>query len=127
MADLSEIMTDLQKRLAPVNRVNKAIKRLSFDGQPYLNNLPRLTCADGFSMSVQASSTHYCLPRDSFGPYSAVEVGYPSAKVDGFMPHIDGGPETNPTDTVYGYVPIEIVAQAIADHGGLAEEQPVIK
>jgi hypothetical protein len=36
------------------------------------------------------------------------------------MPYIDGDETTEPTDTVYGYVPIEIVAQAIIDHGGFA-------
>lgn len=78
---------------------------------------PRITCADGASLSVQASRTHYCTPRDSVGPWIEVEVGYPSV----------APPETwrefcedweHPTDTVYGYVPIDLVRKFIADHGG---------
>jgi hypothetical protein len=83
--------------------------------RPYC--IPRVECADGFSMSVQASNGHYCTPRDSIGPWNTVEVGYPTQAVESFLPYIDGSADA-PTDTVYGYVPIELVAQAIIDHGG---------
>lgn len=83
---------------------------------------PRLTCADGFSMSVQASGGHYCAPRENFGPWHKVEIGFPSARVEEFMPFIDGDEATTPTDTVYGYVPVEIVATVIAAHGGLGAD-----
>ena len=118
MADtqLTEIIAALHQRLAPEGRVDKSINFLSYSGDRYLRNAPQIVCADGFSMSVQASHAHYCTPRDSEGPWTAVEVGYPSAKVDAFMPHIDG--DGAPTDTVYGYVPLEIVAQTILEHGG---------
>ncbi len=39
-----------------------------------------VVCADGFSMSVQASETTYCNPRDNMGPYIEAEIGFPSAK-----------------------------------------------
>jgi hypothetical protein len=81
-------------------------------------NAPRIVCVDGFSMSVQASSCHYCSPRENDGPYSSVEVGFPSARVETFMPYIDGDEDTDPTETVYGYVPVEIVAAVVAEHGG---------
>lgn len=51
---------------------------------------PVIECADGFTMSVQAGIYLYCEPRDDYGPYSAVEVGYPSEIVPELMPHIDG-------------------------------------
>jgi hypothetical protein len=76
-----------------------------------------MECADGFKMSVQASRTHYCQPREDYGRWYLVEVGYPSARVEAFMEYMDGA-DSVPTDTVYGYVPIEVVAQAIIDHGG---------
>ncbi len=117
---LQEVSAALQQMLEPTKRVSPNIG-LSYDGEQWLELLPRVECADGFAMSVQASHTHYCSPRDSRGPWSSVEVGYPSAKVDGFMPYIDGD-ESAPTDTVYGYVPIDIVAQAIVDHGGFKTE-----
>ena len=40
----------------------------------------RIVCADGHTLSVQASETHYCTPRDNRGPWTHVEVGYPTAQ-----------------------------------------------
>jgi hypothetical protein len=117
--DKIEIIKELHRRLDGSARINGDIKFSSYDGNPFLNLLPRVECADGFAMSVQASSTHYCSPRNSFGPWHAVEIGYPTAKVDAFMPYIDDE-DSAPTDTVYGYVPIGLVADAIAELGGYA-------
>lgn len=76
----------------------------------------RIVCADGFNMSVQVGSGMYCAPREETGPWYQVEVGYPSDRVEALM---DWAEEPDkPTETVYGYVPIEVVAQVIADHGG---------
>ena len=77
-----------------------------------------ITCKDGFSLSVQASSTHYCSPRNGVGPWTSVEVGYPSAKVEEFMEYMDNT-ESDPTQTVYGYVPVEVVEKVIESHGGI--------
>lgn len=85
----------------------------------HLTHVPQIKCADGFEMSVQASEFHYCAPRDSIGPWRSVEVGFPTEKVEAFMPYIDGE-QSIPTETVYGYVPIELVAEAIDAHGGFA-------
>ena len=68
-------------------------------------------------MSVQASEGHYCRPRNNFGPYSMVEVGYPSEAVPELMEYAES-PQT-PTGTVYGYVPVEVVDVVIAAHGGI--------
>ena len=81
-------------------------------------------CKDGFSMSVQASETSYCTPRENSATrYESVEVGFPSAEEPMLMewaedPH-------RPTDTVYAYVPVEVVNLVIAKHGGVtAGEAP---
>jgi hypothetical protein len=50
------------------------------------NNHKRIYCKDGYNLSVQASATHYCSPREDFGPWYEVEVGYPSAVEDTLMP-----------------------------------------
>ena len=78
---------------------------------------PEIECADGLTFSVQASHTHYCQPRNDNGPYTAVEVGYPSKPVKELMPYAED--TENPTSTVYGYVPVEIVEQVIESHGGI--------
>lgn len=78
-----------------------------------------LTCNDGFRMSVQASETHYCLPRDNEGPHYKFEVGYPSSEEPALMRYAED--PDRPTDTVYGYVPVEIIDEIIAKHGGIKE------
>ena len=68
----------------------------------------RITCADGFSMSVQASRTHYSSPRMNHAEaYSSVEVGFPSEA------------EQSPTGTVYGWGPTHIVNAVVEKHGGI--------
>lgn len=79
----------------------------------------RIFCADGFSLSVQAGRSLYCVPREDVGPWSSVEVGFPSQREEALMPYIDM-PEADPTQTVYGYAPVEVVEALIAEHGGWA-------
>lgn len=76
----------------------------------------RIKCKDGFSLSVQATHGAYCSPRRNIGPWYKVEVGFPSAQPELIMSYAEQ-PEC-PTDTVYGYVPIELVEQLIDLHGG---------
>lgn len=76
----------------------------------------RITCADGFNLSVQASATHYCTPRDNEGPYTHVEIGFPSDVEPELMPYVEDA--ERPTDTVYAQVPIEVALAVINKHGG---------
>ena len=93
-----------------------------------------ITCADGFKLSVIAGTGTYCTPRPDWpggvpagysGPYTAVEVGYPSERPEPWEP-IDGAlywsqyaeTESDPTDTVYGYVPVTLVQALVRSHGG---------
>ena len=79
---------------------------------------PQVVCADGFTISVQASSSHYCDPRDGSGPYEAVEVGFPSASEPLLMDYIEISGE-DPTQSVYPYVPVGVIETIIANHGGI--------
>lgn len=88
----------------------------------HLDHVGQVICASGLKMSVQASAYHYCTPRESEGPWTHVEVGFPPARVEALMPWMEDWGDTDPTQAVYGYVPIEVVAQVIADHGGFAED-----
>ena len=76
-----------------------------------------LVCVDGFTVSVQASETNYCAPRNNTGPYTAVELGFPSQP----DPLIAKWAEDNqnPTATVYGWVPTVVLFQLIEKHGGI--------
>ena len=78
----------------------------------------KITCADGFSMSVQAGFSNYCSPRiDNADKYVTVEVGYPTEYEELLMNYCED-PE-NPTNTVYGWVPSETVFLVCTKHGGI--------
>jgi len=82
-------------------------------------------CQDGFSMSVQASSSHYCDPKSDTGPWSHVEVGYPSELDMLLWPYAEN--PGSPTDTIYGYVPSKIIRGVVEAHGGLVDgEMPLL-
>lgn len=77
----------------------------------------QVVCADGFSMSVQASERNYNSPRNNEGPYECAEVGFPSAY--DFYLHEYAEDPNNPTETVYGYVPAHVIRMCIDAHGGM--------
>ena len=41
---------------------------------------PHVICEDGVRLSVQANAMAYCEPRNDIGPYTSVEVGFPSIR-----------------------------------------------
>ena len=80
--------------------------------------LHSVKCVDGFTISVQASSGHYCQPRETGAyEYHMVECGYPSQVPDFILEYAEDS--ERPTDTVYGYVPVELVNKLINSHGGV--------
>lgn len=96
-----------------------------FDLNEYLKNArnsegfcPRIVCADGFSLSVQANRGAYCNPRSGIGPWDEAEIGFPSHRVEEIMPYCEDS--ENPTSTVYAYVPVKLIEKLIDDHGGQA-------
>jgi len=77
-----------------------------------------LVCADGFSMSVQASEGHYCTPKRNFAPcYSHFEVGYPSKYQSELTRYKQGRGKA--TESVYAYVPVEVLESLVYKHGGV--------
>ena len=82
---------------------------------------PRIVCKDGFSMSVQAGEAIYCMPRVnlSSGGYVEVEIGFPSDKEDLICQYAECSSDY--TETVYPYVPVELVEKVIEKHGGMVE------
>jgi hypothetical protein len=82
----------------------------------------KVVCADGFTMSVQAHAGAYCLPRMTGAPvYREVEVGFPSDREELLMEWAEES--HRPTDTVYGFVPVQVVTTVIAKHGGMVSGQ----
>ena len=80
--------------------------------------LPPIICADGTKLSVQASQHHYSTPRSNKGPYTHVEVGFPSREVPhAWLEYAED--KTKPLNTVYAHIPLELVHFYIAAHGGI--------
>ena len=103
-----------------INNVNEFLRKTfskTIFGTPALR--PIAVCADGFSLSIQASSMHYCRPSKDLqdGDYSKVELSYLSEEVEEFLPFAED--DEAPLATVYGYVPVETVDPFLAKHGGI--------
>lgn len=81
-------------------------------GYEYKRVARKLVCADGTTLSVQASETHYCTPRTNVGPYTEVEVWCCTAPPADFFDSDEDEPSA--------YVPIEKVVAFIDAHGGIA-------
>lgn len=84
-----------------------------------------MVCTDGTTLSVQASSGHYCSPRESFindqneityFDYSHVEVWCVSCDTPASWKEY-GDQEESP----YAYIPVSMVEEFIAEHGGYVE------
>ncbi len=89
----------------------------------------RIILADGESVSVQANEYCYCHPRNNMSwidlssftvPYYEYELGFPSF-VDAEWIEYAEQPE-KPLDTVYGYVPADVVQKVLDAHGGIDVE-----
>ncbi len=90
-------------------------------------NYARVYFNNGGDVSIQASRTHYSHPRDNFGPYTEMELGYPSRDTqipESMLRYIDplnedeeGKPD--PYDNVYGYVPVSVIKELIELNGGV--------
>jgi hypothetical protein len=79
----------------------------------------RIECNDGFHISVQANRGAYCEPRHTEGfPYRLVECGFPSEPVPSLHEWKDSS-NSDDTQTVYGYVPVETVIALLNEHGGI--------
>ena len=86
---------------------------------------PPITCRDGFRVSVQASRDHFCTPRNDQGPYTHVEVAYPSMWEDLLLPYTDNNTDRTPVicgtaPTLYVNVPARVVHEMIRKHSGMA-------
>ena len=116
----------INEYIAQAQALKRASNAAAAVGQPafVLNMLnggiviPPLECADGFRMSVQASAGHYCEPRNSQGPWTEFECGFPSDDVPEMADYKEDVSKAD-TETVFAYVPVEIVEAVLAKHGGM--------
>ena len=86
---------------------------------------------NGGNISIQASRTAYSEPRDNFGPYTEMELGYPSKDTvlpESVLKYVeqsatyndDGSYSGNdPYNSVYPYVPVSVIKELINANGGI--------
>jgi len=94
------------------------------DGIRRIVRTPYVICEDGFEMSVQASESHYSTPKAFSDEYTEVEIGYPSEPESLIAEYaedweVEGDDDPRLCQTVYGYVPVDIVNLVIEKHGGI--------
>ena len=84
-----------------------------------INFNPRIECHDGFTISVQAHGGSYC-QRNTEGKPVTVECGFPSTKpkTPEFLLYAESNKDY--TETVYPYMPVEVVEAELKAHGGIA-------
>lgn len=99
-----------------MDKVNEYLKRTWYGERWCIR--PAIECVDGFTISVQASEIHYCSPRiNGADRYENVELGFPNME-ESLIADYAVDPD-DLTQTVYGYVPIEVVNKLIEKHGGI--------
>ena len=116
LADDSNLREDCLARIRKMQE-NGEFWPKAWEGKvPMMRQMKRIKCKDGLIFSAQASEYTYCSPRENIGPWTAVEIGFPSEKVCEFMEYAET--PKNPTETVYGWVPVEVVEAVVEKHGG---------
>lgn len=84
--------------------------------------MPPLICRDGLKLSVQASSYHYCEPRSHVGPWTSMELGFPSKPVPELRQWRDDlGDDSPDEECIFGWVPVDMLLKTIEKHGGCAQ------
>ena len=87
----------------------------------YCEKRPELTCIDGYKFSVQASESHYSMPRiDGLDEYESFEVAGITEKL--IMELQEFVEDPNGKNIVYGFVPSEKIKEVIDNHGGLKKK-----
>lgn len=124
MNNEEDLMQFLQRRLAvPTKDIGTPASPCEF--KPISRHI---VCANGGRLSVQASKNHYSTPRDDYGPYTHAEVGAIrglSCVADLFKEYHDGDKfEADDADwSVFGYVPLGVIAMLILMNGGLDDAE----
>lgn len=108
--------------------VNKWIKANRVGKQPLIHRTAQL--GDGTRLSIQASTGHYCTPRnvdaDHYTSVEAMVYGprsgrYKRSQLPGYItPWLD-----NSTDyALLAWVPVEVLSRFIAERGGIVNMDP---
>ena len=109
------------------NKFHKAFRELKHKGLDIqtVRVFRNLICRDGFSFSLQAGPAHYSEPKAIAEKYDAWEIGYPSEVEPLWLDWQEPG--HGPTESVYGWVPNDVVNAVIQKHGGIDEQEFILE
>jgi hypothetical protein len=80
----------------------------------------RFVCGNGLSFSLRAGKYLFSKPQSETGPWESVEVAYTSRPVPELFPYEQRPPQRNSRESVYQYVPVEVVDDIIEKNGGIS-------
>ena len=86
---------------------------------------PHVICKDDFTFSAQASFTHYSKPKGFANEYEEIEIGFPSYNdciIAEYREDYGWEDESTLSNPVYPFVPVKVVNDLIAAHGGIDEQ-----
>jgi len=97
-------------------------EKFEMNGKLLLKTYEAIECNDGFTMSVQASSNHYCVPREmtDIENYTHFEVSAEDEPL--FKPYV-----SSDNDHIFARVPKEIIEKVIEKHGLLKKMKEEIE
>jgi len=79
---------------------------------------PTIKCVDGFHVSIQANEFTFCIPSNNDGPWSHIELSFPSEQ----LPKLFNKFIITNNKYIYTQVPICLVDSLLDAHGGIACE-----
>lgn len=104
-----------------LNEWGNSVKPRHCNGNTGFRALPAIVCKDGFKLSVQASSGHYCYPQKlclDFSQYSEFEVMFLS-DLSNSDANILYSHDYGDNQDIYEFVPRDLVESIIESHGGI--------
>ena len=127
------LIDEFEKRMA--NRRKKKVKkearwhRYGAEKNDDIRSLPWIICKDGFRMSVQVGRGMNSIPKHIISDeewengkrYVCVECGVLNAEEEALKPYAEDS--ENLLETIYAYVPANLVDVIIKIHGGMMNEE----
>jgi hypothetical protein len=80
----------------------------------------RFVCGNGLSFLLRAGKYLFSKPQSETGPWESVEVAYTSRPVPELFPYEQIPRQRNSRESVYQYVPVEVVDDIIEKNGGIS-------
>lgn len=113
-------LNEAKKQTRIIAKPDYTLEQFIRESKPelYCEKRPELTCIDGYKFSVQASESHYSIPRiDGLDEYQRFEVA--SISEDLIWELQEFIEDSDAKHIVYAFVPSDKIQEVIDNHSGL--------